>query len=407
MTTTTDRIGTLDFTRGVAVLGILLLNIVNFGMPQGAYINPAAYGGAAGLDLAVYGFNFVLFDGKMRGLFSVLFGASLLLVTERAEAKHEDPVAVHFRRMAVLLAFGLAHLWLVWDGDILSHYALIGMVAFLFRRRPVYALIGWAVGLIVLHTLLSASIMPAVANWTRDAATDPVAAQHLAGIVHSFGTPDPASLARELDLMRSDYPAILADRFRENRFTVLTSLFAYGFETLGYMLLGMAALRSGMLRGAWSRRRYARWAAIGLGIGVIGYGLLLSDMIDRNFAVPTMVRDWYVIPALLRPVMIVGWAALLVLLLRPGGALTTRLVAAGRMAFTNYIATSVICTTLFYGYGLGLFGHLSRAQLYPVVAAIWVSILLWSRPWLTHFHFGPLEWVWRSLARGEVQRFRR
>lgn len=407
MTTTTDRIGTLDFTRGVAVLGILLLNIVNFGMPQGAYINPAAYGGATGLDLVTYCINFVLFDGKMRGLFSLLFGASLLLVAQRAEAKHEDPAQVHFRRMAALLVFGLVHLWLIWDGDILGHYALIGMVAFAFRGRSSRSLVQWAIGLIVLQTLLSASVMPAISTWTRDAATDPEAAQRLAGIVDSFGIPDRAVLARELVLMRSDYSTIVAARFAENRFTVLTSLIAYGFETLGYMLLGMAALRSGMLRGAWSRTRYARWAAIGLATGIVGYGLLLFDMTDSGFAVTTMVRDWYVLTGLLRPAMIIGWAALLVLLMRPGGALTSRLAAAGRMAFTNYIATSVICTTLFYGYGFGLFGHLTRAQLYPVVAGIWILILLWSKPWLARFHFGPLEWVWRSLARGSPQPLRR
>jgi len=109
---------------------------------------------------------------------------------------------------------------------------------------------------------------------------------------------------------------------------------------------------------------------------------------------------------LCRPPMIAGWICLILLLARPGGALTTLLAAAGRMAFTNYLATSLICTTLFYGYGLGWYGHLSRWQLYPVVFAIWAAILIWSRLWLAHFRFGPFEWLWRSLARGSFQPIR-
>jgi uncharacterized protein len=104
--------------------------------------------------------------------------------------------------------------------------------------------------------------------------------------------------------------------------------------------------------------------------------------------------------------MVLGWACLILLLARPGGALTLRIAAAGRMAFTNYLVTSLICTTLFYGYGLGWFGHLSRAELYLVVLAIWALMLLWSRPWLARFRYGPFEWLWRSLARWRFQPMR-
>src|SRR4051812_35172054 len=127
---TKTRLIALDLVRGIAVMGILLLNIVSFAMPEAAYMNPRAYGGWHGADLVAYLVNFVLFDGKMRGLFSFLFGASLLLVTERAEASGRNAAAVHYARMGWLLAFGLAHLWLVWAGDILVLYALVGMLAF-------------------------------------------------------------------------------------------------------------------------------------------------------------------------------------------------------------------------------------------------------------------------------------
>ena len=123
------RLPLLDVVRGVAVCGILLLNILAFALPQAAYVNPRAYGGWHGSNYAVYIVNFILFDGKMRGLFSFLFGASMLMVIERAQASGRSPARIHYARMAWLLVFGLAHLWLIWWGDILTLYAPIGMIA--------------------------------------------------------------------------------------------------------------------------------------------------------------------------------------------------------------------------------------------------------------------------------------
>ncbi|MFP5330055.1 MAG: DUF418 domain-containing protein, partial [Alphaproteobacteria bacterium] len=133
-TTSPDRIATLDIVRGVAVMGILAMNIVAFAMPFQAYVNPYAFGPADALDQAVYAFNFLFVDGKMRGLFSFLFGASMLLVIQRAEAAGDSPASINFRRLGWLLFFGAIHFYLIWFGDILMAYALTGMVAFLFRR---------------------------------------------------------------------------------------------------------------------------------------------------------------------------------------------------------------------------------------------------------------------------------
>ena len=126
MNTGVARVATLDVIRGVAVMGILIMNIVAFAMPEAAYMNPASFGSHGAVDYGVWAVNFVLVDGKMRGLFSFLFGASMLLVIERAEAKGENPLRVHYARMFWLLLFGLAHLYLLWWGDILAHYALVG-----------------------------------------------------------------------------------------------------------------------------------------------------------------------------------------------------------------------------------------------------------------------------------------
>jgi len=396
-----QRLPSLDLVRGVAVLGILLLNILAFAMPEAAYVNPRAYGGAQGADLVTWAANFILFDGRMRGLFSFLFGASTLLVIERAEASGRNPAEVHYRRMAWLLVFGLAHLFLVWHGDILAHYALIGMIAYAMRDLPVPRLLGMGTMLTLLGAVLFATIPLNIAQLHAS----PAGAAQLQAYAQSFGIPASADLAKDLALHRGSYAGLLADRLREDGGAPFGLFVFFGPETLGYMLFGMAALRSGMLRGEWAPARYRRWLLVCWAITLPAYAALVWAQWASGFDI-RVVAAMMPLTALVRPPMIAGWICLILLLARPGGALTTRLAAAGRMAFTNYLATSLLCTTLFYGYGLGWYGHLSRWQLYPVVFGIWALILIWSSLWLAHFRFGPFEWLWRSLARGSFQPIR-
>lgn len=407
-TTATDRILTLDTVRGVAVLGILLLNIIGFAMPDAAYMNPRAYGGWHGLDLGVWTGNFVLFDGKMRGLFSFLFGASTLLVIEGATAKGDSAARTHYARMVWLLVFGLIHCWLVWWGDILSHYAMIGMLLFLFRNAAVKRLIGAAIVFLVIHQFLMLGMWAGLEFTlagvnSPDAETARAAREGLEGFKLGFGVPSDAQLAEIVATHRGAWIEIVRHRFETAAWAPLTTLVLFGFETLAYMLFGMAAFRSGMLTGAWDRRRYVRWAAIGFGLGIPVYAALAAFMIASGFSMRSVILGVMVLTVPVRPVMIMAWASLIILLMRPGGAVTARLAAAGRMAFTNYLATSLICTAIFYGYGFGWYGELSRAEVYLVVLLVWALILLWSKPWLERFAYGPLEWLWRSLARGRAQ----
>jgi uncharacterized protein len=403
------RVQSLDIVRGVAVLGILLLNIVSFGMPEAAYFNPRAYGGAHGADLVAYLINFVLFDGKMRGLFSFLFGASMLLVIERAEAGDRNPAAVHFARMGWLLVFGLAHLWLIWRGDILAHYALVGMLAFTLRGMRPGQMLPLAVMLVLANALIFAGLPMTVLGLQQPAANAAEAADNarqLHDLVSGFGVPAPADIAHELAVYRGGYAGIVRERFAELAFSPLVLFGLYGCETLAYMLFGMAAFRTGMLTGAWERRRYLRWLLVCWGIALPAYIALAAWLVHENFSLFAVTLSVMALATPIRPLMIAGWICLILLLVRSGGALTSRLAAAGRMAFTNYLATSLLCSTLFNGYGLGWFGHLSRWQLYLVVAAVWALILLWSKPWLARFRYGPFEWLWRSLARGRLQPIR-
>ena len=405
-----ERIATLDLIRGVAVLGILLMNIVAFGLPEAAYLNPAAYGARSGADVAIWAINAVLVDGRMRGLFSVLFGASLLLVADRAEASGRSAARVHYARMAWLFVFGLAHLFLVWWGDILHHYALVGGVAFLFRRCEVGQLLALAALLVVGETVLTAGVPLAVMQAEaalRAAHPTPAAVARWQGFADAFGTPSPAAIARELAGYRGNYGQVFAYRWPDALATPWRTLAFVGPETLAYMLLGMAAFRAGLLTGAWPRADYRRWAAACFAIGGPLYTALVAWTWASSFAMVPVTAAGLVLSAPLRPVMIVGWACLIVLLARPEGWLTRRLQATGRMAFSNYLATSLICTTIFYGYGLGWFGTLSRAALYGVVALVWTAILGWSQPWLARFRYGPMEWLWRSLATGRAVAMRR
>lgn len=402
------RIVSVDIVRGVAVLGILLLNIVDFALPQAAYVNPAADGGAHGIDLATWAVEFVLVDGKMRGLFSCLFGASLLLVAEAAEAGGRHAARLHGARMFWLLLFGLAHFWLLWDGDILHHYALVGTVAFLWRRAPVERLVATGICLLLAQWLVAAMLPIDVALAAQAAAMPhppPGAIAAVARYRQAFGIPDAAALAADLALHRGGYAGLVAARWQAGFGTMLSTLTYVGLETLSYMLLGMAALRSGLLTGDWPTASYRRWARIGFVAGSTASTILAALLIAGGFPVGA-VTTVAALTVPIRPVMIAAWACAIVAAGSRGGWLAVRLAAAGRMAFTNYLASSAICTTLFYGYGLGLFGTLSRTALLPVVAALWLLMLGWSQPWLTRFRYGPLEWLWRSLSRGRLQSMR-
>ncbi|TCQ05073.1 MULTISPECIES: DUF418 domain-containing protein [Sphingomonas] len=401
MTPAPTRIATLDLIRGFAVMGILAANIAAFGFPEFAYMTPASMGRPSTPDLFAWVTTFIVIDGKMRGLFSFLFGASMLLVLDRAEGNGDDPVTVHFTRMAWLFVFGIAHLYLLWWGDILAHYALVGAIAFMFARLPVRWLI--AVGLaciafqMVELTTLVAYTFDLHASAHRPGATARVIA-NWQSLAEQFGQPSAASVTRELAIGRGGWRDLLAWRWA-HAVGPITSLMVNGPETLGFMLFGMAGLRSGFLTGLWSRRHYTVIAVAGIGMGWLGYTAIAAFDVAHGFDARYVGLSWLALATPLRPPTIMGYAAAIILLARPSGWLTTRISAAGRMAFSNYLGTTLICTTLFYGYGLGLYGDLSRAQLYLVVVPIWLLMLLWSKPWLDRFRYGPLEWLWRSLAR--------
>lgn len=409
-TAPSQRIATLDIVRGVAVLGILAMNIVAFAMPPAAYINPLAYGTESAIDLASYAVNFVLIDGKMRGLFSFLFGASMLLVIRKAEAKGENAASIHLRRQLVLLLFGALHFYLIWFGDILFGYAIIGLVAFAFRELPPRTLITCGVILLIVEFVIMTVMAFAVAG-LAEAVAHPGAKRDVIASWNAMtsyaSVPTPSQLREQLALIRGPWSGVVAHQTGDHLTDPLIFTLMFGPETLGYMLLGMAGLKSGFLTGAWDDARYLRIATIGFAVGIPLYLLLAWQLFAANFTVPSLFAYSMAGTVPVRPIMIVAIAATVVLLTRGHGPLTQRIEAAGRAAFTNYLGTSLLMTGLFYGWGLGWFGTLDRAELWLVVIAMWLLMLAWSKPWLDRFRYGPFEWLWRSLSRGRWEPMRR
>ncbi|WP_442680279.1 DUF418 domain-containing protein [Sphingomonas sp. ASY06-1R] len=404
-----SRILSLDVIRGFAVCGILIMNIVSMGMPLYAYVDPHFYGGAQGVDLAAWAAAYVLADGKMRALFTMLFGASLLLITDAAEDRTPGPARVHYARIFWLFGFGMLHAWFVWYGDILVEYAICGAIAFVGRNWKPSALAFTAICLIGYDGVQSliqwhdVTLLQALATGPHP----PADAVREWGKVLAQVVPDPAAIAQEIRLYRGGFADVFAARAPTTRLFQIQIIPAALPGTLGFVFLGMLFYRLGFWTGQWSRRAYQRVAGAGAA-ALLLYAPLVFAIIAHHFD-PTFLPLADMATLILRPFLALAYAALLILAVRANvlPRLMERLGAAGRMALSNYLITSLVMTTIFYGYGLGWFGGLSRAQLYWLVAAQWGLMLLWSRPWLARFHYGPFEWAWRSLSRGQVVPFRR
>ena len=399
-----ERFVTLDLIRGIAVMGILSVNIVDFSMIRAAYLNPQAYGDASIVDLVLWAVNMLLVDGKFRSLFSMLFGASMLLVIDRAEASGEWGLPVHLRRMAVLLLIGLAHAVLVWRGDILALYALSGFVALLWAQSSVSRMLVAAGIFTIINTILFGAIWATLVHQDVAAHAPGAAADMVRNWNANAGSvfPTAADIARDQAIYDGSWATIVAYEWSK-LWAIFSNSLALLPDTLALMLTGMAAYRSGFFTGAWDDRTYRRVAAWGIGIGIAGHAALVVADLMTGFYVPLVLGGFLAAMVPFRFAQALGYAALIVLWSRGGGRVVGRVAAVGRAAFSNYLVTSLVCTAIFYGWGLGLYGDVSRAEAWLVVPGVWALMLFWSKPWLERYRYGPLEWLWRSLARGRPQ----
>ncbi len=419
-----DRISSLDVIRGVALFGILLMNVVGFGLPM-AYENPNNYGGADGLNLFAWQVNALFFEGTMRGLFSILFGAGIVLMTSRAEAR--DPsiavADIYFRRNLWLIAFGLIHSWLLlFTGDILYRYGIVALFLFVFRKASPRFLI--VLGVLVLASMSAKDIYWNTLEWQDQAAAE--SAQVLLDNGNEISTEQQEAIdswQERLDdgkVSAEEIEETIAARqggyfeniaFNAERIIQSQSYVLYMFtfwDAAGMMLIGMALLKLGILNAQRSMRFYLSMIAAGYGFGLFVNAYEVNLLLNSNFGY-LAVAQAYMTADLGRLPITLGHVGLVMLICRKGWLswLTLRIAAVGRMALSSYVTHTIICIFIFFGVGFAMFGELQRYQLYYVVFGIWIFQLIVSPIWLKYYRFGPLEWAWRSLTYNKRQPMKR
>ena len=393
-----ERIEVMDILRGVAILGILVVNMGLFSLPEGLAANQVW---PNSVDGTVERLILLFAQEKFKALFSFLFGLSLAVQMMRAEARGAPFLPLYLRRLSVLLLIGLAHFLLLWDGDILHDYALLGFVLLLFRRRSLKTLLVWASIFLSIPVLfyglttyysITRELNPQLMNW----------------ISHANEAEDPKSIEETRRIYsRGTYLEIIEFRARELPRDLAPDTEDAYLSTI--FLLGLYAGRRRIFHDISGHlpfiRRVQRW---GLMIGIAGNAAFAAGgSLDPS---PTSVmqnvgRTCLVIAA---PAMSLFYAST-ILLLTQGEAWRRRLAslaAVGRMALSNYLLQSLICTTIFYGYGLALFGKVRPSLgllLTTIICLIQIPLSVW---WLRRFRFGPIEWLWRSLTYGQRQPMR-
>ena len=424
-----ERIVLIDSLRGIAILGILLMNIPGFALPA-----PASYG-----DLVVmneigtinqqtwFVVDWIL-EGSQRALFSLLFGAGILLFISRQEKKTAGlwPADYFFRRQLWLLVFGLFNAFvLLWFWDILFQYACCGMILFTFRKwSPKALIIAAGVCLLLMTVRENADFYrekAVIAKGERVAKMDTTRVKlndiqqaELGAMTEIKEKSTVESRKKEMDkslkAVQGNY-ASLYEYNSERSFYMETAFFYNNiWDLFLFMFLGMAFFKNGVLTGNASSKVYWLMLIAGLGLGLVLSWFRLQPMIDHQFNKFEYTKkvsiEFYEISRTLRAIGIFG---LIMLLYKSGWFkwLFALMRPVGQMAFTNYLMQSILVGFFFYGIGLGYFGKLQRHEIYYVVFATWVLQIAWSHFWLRYYRFGPLEWAWRSLTYWKKQPMRK
>jgi uncharacterized protein len=412
-----SRIQSLDAIRGVAVLGIFVINIVGFGLGENGFGNPLLVGGDGMLNHGLWTASNLLVEGSMRGLFSLLFGASIVLFTSRAQYP-DGPIRVadlYYRRNLWLIVFGLMHSYfLLAPGDILLIYGIAALFLFPFRILSPKWLLVLATGILVL--LVSTTLLDELEESRLGQESARVEQRLAAGeavseteqVLHKEWQhrvderwPTEAELQAEIGLRTGD----LATVYSSNAEWVAANSQFFGMvwwtlDAVMTMFIGMALFKLGVLTGERDHRFYLRLTVIAYSIG-LGFRIwALSTRWSHDFSL--MLWGWSSFDQIGRIAMTLGHIGLFFLLW--GKLASTRLghvlTAAGRMALSNYVLQTLIANLIFTSLGLGLFGVMDFTGIYLTMLAIWIAQLLFSSWWLSNFRQGPLEWLWRLLTYG-------
>jgi len=385
-----ERIEAIDILRGLAILGILIVNMGLFSLPEGTAVDGTA-------QRLIYFFA----QEKFKALFSFLFGLGLAVQMMRADARGVHFLPLYARRLGVLFLIGVAHFLLVWDGDILHDYALLGVVLLLFRHSSPKTLLVGAGALLAIpmlfyglttYSAITGHVNPQVKEWiTYENGADDAATSEEFSDTYARG-----SYAELVTLRASELPRDMSPDTDD----------AY---VLALFLLGLYAGRRRIFHDIPAHlpfiRRVQRW---GLIVGVAGNAAFAAggsfDPSPRSVA-QNVGRLCLVVAA---PAMMLFYASTIILLTKREiwRRRLAPLAAVGRTALSNYLLQSLICTTIFYGYGLALFGKVGPSLgllLTTTIFLIQIPLSVW---WLRRFQFGPVEWLWRSLTYWQRQPMR-
>ncbi len=386
------RIVSIDVLRGFAVLGILVMNIQSFSMISAAYLNPNAFGDLTGPNHLVWFMSHLFADSKFMTIFSLLFGAGVVLMTSRRVEAGKPAAGVHYRRMFWLIVIGILHGHFLWYGDILYAYGMCGFVIFLFRRRsPRFLIIAGTLAVAVgsLLTLFWQVTMP---YWPPEVVVE---------VKSEWWVPPAENVQTEVDAYRGSWSEQQPIRSAKATYMETNHFFT---ETMwragGLMLIGMALFKLGIFGAERSRKFYLQMAGWGLGIGMpsVVLGVLFCDRSSWDFRTAFFGGSQFNYWGSL--LVAAGYIGVVMLACKQPGLehLTRPLAACGQMALSCYLLQTIICTTIFYGHGLGLFGSVSRVGQAGIVFGVWALLLIVCPLWLRYFRFGPFEWLWRSLT---------
>jgi uncharacterized protein len=419
-TQNTSRINALDVIRGIALLGILLMNINGMGLPF-SYEDPSVLGHTDGLNFGVWFTNELFFEGTMRGLFTILFGAGVILLTSRLIDRGAgiSTADVYYRRIVWLLLFGLVNSWIfLWDGDILYAYGLFGFFLFPFRNLAIKNL------LIIAGVLICIGLVWDLSDYNHKenikieaeqamllkesgATLDKKAEEAIAEWEELSTKKTQEEIQEHIDGMQGNYFEIIQNKAEEIQWMQTWFQYRYGaWDILSFMFLGMAFFKMRILHGERSIKFYVLLALIGYAVG-LSVNYYEATLVTNNNFESLAIFQAHQSYSIGRLFVTLGHIGLFMLFIKSGilGFLQRSLAAVGRMALSNYLMHSIITSIFFLGFGY--YGQLERYELYYVVFSIWVFQLITSPIWLKYFLFGPFEWLWRSLTYGKKQAFKK
>tara|TARA_R110001632_G_scaffold64960_11_gene154247 strand:- start:1612 stop:2907 length:1296 start_codon:yes stop_codon:yes gene_type:complete len=408
-----DRILSIDIMRGVVLFGILLMNINGMGL-AGAYGDPTVTGGDTGWNLTTWITTNLSFEGTMRALFSLLFGVGMFIFLDRLEKKGAgiNAANIYFRRLMWLLVFGLIHGYLLlWTGEILFDYALMGFVVFSFRNLSPIKLTIVAVVLFSIGALWNYSDYKSDIKFVENVAlvesyklegkalTTELKGTDLKWTKREFER-SPEGIAEHNTNMRKGYLDVVAFLAPENKHTDIDWPYRWDlWDILSMMLIGIALFKWNILSAEKSYKFYGIMTVLGYLIGFsVNYYEILSIM-EGNFSLLSFSKSNITYDLGRVPVAIGHVGAIMLFCKLPVLKwLKSSLAAVGKMALTNYVMHSVFAMFIFTGVGFGLFGTFQRYELLYIVFAIWIFQLILSPIWLKYYQYGPLEWIWRNLS---------